>query len=777
MAQLVLGLAGAVIGGATGIPYGAQIGWMAGAMLGQSFQPTQNINEYGPRLGDARITGASYGEVLPYLVGTPRVAGKILWASTRREVITTTTQGGGGGGKGGGGGGVSVTTTTYTYYQDVLFGVSENEYGHIRRIWRNGELVWVNPTQTADSAGANAHWGWMQAYPGGPSQMPDPTYEAAVGTANAPAYRGRGTVFIGNILLGSSGELGNFEFEVSIGGGAAGLPDTVEKLLLRCGMNAGQFDVMELNTPINPPGEGEILVMSISQICSTRSVLEALARCYFFDCVLSDKLYFRGRGVGDDATIPFAILGVSDKTEQNDPLPLRQTNDLEVPSKVAFTYANVSSAYQNDTEYADRIVSEQGNTFPLSVPLGFTPTTAKYVAELILLDKTVTSLTTTFALGEEYAALEPSDVVVVTDEDDSTYRFRLTRKKESNGVLMFDAEACSDEFFAKVGVSSDGPAPQTEVTPIADTMLRILDAPLLRDQDDAPGLYYAVQAGTGRWLGAALYESRDNVDFYLLNSINSQSVLGTCMTTLGDWTDGDVIDETNTVTVEVLGGELSSVTRANLLAGRTINVAMIGSEIIQFQNALLVATSTYKLSGLYRGIRGTEWAKGTHGASESFTLLGISGIGRISAQAADLGKTRYYKAITAGQTLDDVSSVSANFGGVNLKPFSPVDVRANRTTTDTVLTWQRRTRLSTRLNGSLPMYAPLDEPTEAYEIVIYADGTFTTEKRTLTSTTATVTYTLSEQTTDFGSGQSVLYIEVFQMSESIGRGYAARATV
>ena len=49
--------------------------------------------------------------------------------------------------------------------------------------------------------------------------------------------------------------------------------------------------------------------------------------------------------------------------------------------------------------------------------------------------------------------------------------------------------------------------------------------------------------------------------------------------------------------------------------------------------------------------------------------------------------------------------------------------------------------------------------------------------RTLTASTATVTYSAAVQTTDFGVAQSVLSIAVYQMNSTIGRGYPGKATV
>lgn len=214
MAQLVIAAAGAAIGGyvAPGVVAlgmtGAGIGWTVGSLIGSMFGPTQKGQ--GPRLGDLRVAGSSYGAVAPWVAGTPRVAGQVIWASSKREIAHTESQGG----KGGGG----SEYTTYTYEVDLLILLSENSYSGVSKVWLNGALVW-NKSSTADAAtktASDAYSGWTSIthYDGDAAQLPDPIYEAAVTTALAPAYRGRSCVLIEALQLGSGGQIPNLTFEL-----------------------------------------------------------------------------------------------------------------------------------------------------------------------------------------------------------------------------------------------------------------------------------------------------------------------------------------------------------------------------------------------------------------------------------------------------------------------------------------------------------------------------------------------------------------------------------
>ena len=214
MAQLVLGAAGAVAGFFIGGPTGAQVGFALGSAVGAS---TQKVRNEGARLSDLKAPQTSYGSVLPYVEGMVRLAGCWVWCSNKREISTTTS--------GGGKGGPSVENTQFSYRMDALILLSENPLGGIRRVWSNGKLVWSEAEGSEGVVGTSDAWERLTFYSGAADQLPDPTYEAAVGAGNAPAYRGRGSVFLEGIDLGGSGQPPALTFEVFSAGEAASTVD------------------------------------------------------------------------------------------------------------------------------------------------------------------------------------------------------------------------------------------------------------------------------------------------------------------------------------------------------------------------------------------------------------------------------------------------------------------------------------------------------------------------------------------------------------------------
>ncbi|WP_199319128.1 phage tail baseplate protein, partial [Microcystis wesenbergii] len=208
------------------------------------------------------------------------------------------------------------------------------------------------------------------------------------------------------------------------------------------------------------------------------------------------------------------------------------------------------------------------------------------------------------------------------------------------------------------------PPTNTPLPTVSPTILRVLDIPLAYPID-TPGLY-AFADGDANWRNANLYISTDlGVTYSFVDSFVTRSTFGTCQTIFND----------TSVDVRVSSqASLASISEALFLEGR--NRSLIGSEIVDFQNATLtgnVATDKiYQLTAPFtRGIRGTPQ---THAANENFYLLSGYKL-NLPAQRSDIGKTFYFKAVSPGQTLADVAPVTLLFQGkafqVVIDDFSP----------------------------------------------------------------------------------------------------------
>jgi hypothetical protein len=140
----------------------------------------------------------------------------------------------------------------------------------------------------------------------------------------------------------------------------------------------------------------------------------------------------------------------------------------------------------------------------------------------------------------------------------------------------------------------------------------------------------------------------------------------------------------------------------------------------------------------------------------------------------EVGLAYTWRCGPASRNLGDPSYLQTGhtFVGTGLAPLSPVHLRATRSGGDLAMTWLRRTR--TGGDSWEGLEVPLGEDSEAYEVDIL-DGADVV--RTLSASTPAATYTAADQTADFGSPQSAIDVNVFQLSASYGRGTPRAATL
>lgn len=311
--------------------------------------------------------------------------------------------------------------------------------------------------------------------------------------------------------------------------------------------------------------------------------------------------------------------------------------------------------------------------------------------------------------------------------------------------------------------------PFSQVIAAGDTTLRVLDVPLIADSDVDSGLYLAADGGEN-WHDCTVYVSRNGGSSYdLALVLITKSTFGSCNTTLAA-SQNSGIDNINSLSVTIRSGELESVSLTDLNNGD--NIALVGNEIIRFQTATLAGERTYTLSNLLRGCRGTEWAQSTHTAGESFYLLSDY-LERVEGSVSDVGTSLLFKAVTAGQSLDEVSPTAITVAGNSLKPYSPVNPTATKDPLGNItISWTRRDRKA----GLRTDYAnlPMSEVSEKYEIDVYSGSTIV---RTLFCSAPNYIYTAENQMVDFGRITSTIVIKIYQISGVVGRGYALVTTL
>ena len=386
----------------------------------------------------------------------------------------------------------------------------------------------------------------------------------------------------------------------------------------------------------------------------------------------------------------------------------------------------------------------------------------------------------TLSLTAQHLALEPGDVTTIS-LDGTLRNVRLDKMTIAGQQL--DCEFIRDETGFAVLNNASGPAfegSDTDVIVIpGPTRGFILDGPLVRDADNDvnPIIYYAAGGYISDWFGAGVYRGDDGTydeDFAVVDS-SQNATWGAADTELAT-ANPNLWDRGNTLDVTVYGS-LTSHTEAEINADTELNLFALGEtgrwEYIQFATATLTGTSgpanTYTLSGFKRGRRGTEGNVGTHGAGDTFLMLDRAYPAELGA--GDVGEDISFKVQSFGR---DPEAAAANdvhpYTGASLKPYAPARVKWVYDGIDLQGTIFRRTRVGGLWNGST---ISLGETSEAYEVEIYNGVTL---KRTISvSGTNAFTYSAAMAAADGISLPTPPTILAYQMSSTVGRGFALAA--
>ena len=514
----------------------------------------------------------------------------------------------------------------------------------------------------------------------------------------------------------------------------------------------------------------------ITQRTTARAQIEPLMKAFYFDAIEVDgSLKYVKRGGTVAATILEDDMAChTSGSEMPMVALLERTQDIELPYEVVVGYLDKDADYQINTQYARRLIGASRNKISTQVPMALSGSKAKQISDVLIYDAWSARVTLIFATSNKWSHLVPSDLAYL-QKGSSLYLCRLVTKSEQAGVISWSALFDDTQVYSQSGNAAAIAAPAAIVRGIGVTKFALLDIPLLRDQDDGIGLYSAACGYTTDWPGCQIFRSTDSGASW--NSwgqpLPNPASIGSAKTALGNFT-GNVFDEINSVTVFMVNGTLSSTTEINVLNGA--NVALLGSEIIQFKNATLIAAKTYTLTGLLRGRRGTEYAQSMHVIGDLFVLLDPTAVRLQVVANSEVGILRLLRAVTFGKYIDDAASSSFTFGQVAAKPYAPVLLGGGRDAAGNItINWVRRSRLSADWTSYADV--PISETTESYDIEIW-NSTYTVLKRTFAANaTPTVAYSSANQVTDFGSNQATIYVRVYQNSSVIGRGFKLEGTV
>lgn len=669
-------------------------------------------------------------------------------------------------------------------------------------IYRSADFSYIvafnaTPTNTYDTVGGLNGFCKVRAFQYDPVLARFVQFGNTSGTTWNPGVLGGGTfpfgpddwdtqLYYDGTNLFAWGSLGDFRVNTQSGAyftrlgplsitGHTNLGTIVASICQSVGMQAGtDFDVSQLNS-IQVDG-----YMVSRQLSAVQSIAP-LQAAFFFDAVESNGLLkFVLRNGTPIATIPEDDLATRESSADKDLPKVVETRkqDAELPRRVYIAYSSKALDYQIATQQEKRLkravktILEQS----LEAPIVLSDNDAKQIVVRTLYLAWLMRTTFAFSLPYKYLVYDPTDVVTLTFNG-FTIPVYLT-DLEVGADMVLNWAGLSTDAIAFEGISSEGPplgVTAQSTAGIEPMATYLLDIQLLTPQSDDFGFYVAGRGLTSRWKGGVVYRSTDGSNFFAQMTVQVEAITGKAVTVLPAATSC-LTDRVNTVTVQLdeTDATLTSCAYVDMLSN--VNLALLGNEIIGFETAAAdpVIAGRYVLSGLRRGVQGSEWALGTHAINENFIMLKSDGSTQsMTQQESESGISRSYAGSSFGIPLDPSTAVAFSNTNRRLKPLAPVHIAGTRSGPgDIALTWFARARIDGDWRDFVE--TPIDEPVEAYEVDILSGLTVV---RTLTATSPAVSYSTVDQTTDFGGPQASVSVNVYQLSTRVGRGFPGSATV
>ena len=562
----------------------------------------------------------------------------------------------------------------------------------------------------------------------------------------------------------SWGDTANWTFGHWLNGrlGGAPLSALVRRILEEYGFTAFTADALT----------GYVEGYVLDQVMSARDALQPLELSFFVDSrEAGDVIEFLHRG----RTEPIANLltdSLVETSAEAQLYELTRAQETDLPAVAKLSYSEGGADYRMAAVEAKRIAAGTSRVATAQLPLVMSQSTMQAIAEAWLYDAWSARERATFSLPPSMLAFEPGDNLSLSVQGRS-YLLRITETAEdaakqvtalSINPNVYTATQTQERILRHTLPSVYGPA-----------LAVFMDLPLLRGDEDPVKGYVAARQSP--WPGGvAFYRSPDTANFHLKALANSPAVMGETLTDFAPGPEGRW-DHANILRVRLYSGSLQSLTELELLSGgnaAAIETADGAWEVVQFLTAQLVADKTYNLSGLLRGLAGTERTMGTPVAAGARFVLLNSALAQVDMTQNDVGISYQWK---YGPKVHDIGHASYqdkthSFQGLGLRPLSPVHVRGVKVSGDIVLSWVRRTRWGGDSWETIEV--PLAEDSEHYEVDVLMDGNVV---RTLSAQSPSVVYGAADQIADFGVAPSQFEVDVFQLSPSYGRGAERHAII
>lgn len=581
-------------------------------------------------IADFQINTASYGEVVPEILGTTRVSGNIIDYDdfTAHEHKSTT--------KAGKGGGAKHTNITYTYSVAAAIALCEGPIAGIGKVWRDKE-VYQYPNEKIE----------LTLFNGDIAQAPWP-YMLSKHPEKALPYSGLAYV-AGVVDLGERGSLPQYNFEVhgklrDTGDGVDVNPaDYIEHVLQSVGADVQiegienfrayckAADILISTPPSQKSAKAQQIINDIAEITNS---LVFWSTDHLKIVPLADKpigTWTPANQIQYDLTADDFIAGTDGQL-----ILYKRKDTSEAYNEATVEFINRANSYEKETVSFEVVADVQRNGLkPASKKTAhylYTKARAQYYAEQLAMKRLYAKTQYTFRLDWAFCTLEVGDLVTLTDEACQLNKqiVVITAVNEAaDGQLEFTAEGKPAGTYAPARYDvHENERPFVDYNQEAPS---VNDVAIFQTVGDVGGnnVFIGVNAPAG-WGGCSVWLSDNDQNYSRIGSITQQARMGRTRLAFNETANACEV----TLNQGVLkGGTHIDAERANTLC-------WVNGEALSYEGANMAPNNQFSLTGLVRGQYGTNAI--SHNAGERFIRVDEA-LFRYPYRKEDIGKTIYLK--------------------------------------------------------------------------------------------------------------------------------------
>lgn len=581
-------------------------------------------------IADFQINTASYGEVVPEILGTTRVSGNIIDYDdfTAHEHKSTT--------KAGKGGGAKHTNITYTYSVAAAIALCEGPISGIGKVWRDKE-IYEYPNEKIE----------LTLFNGEIAQTPWP-YMLSKHPEKALPYSGL-AYMAGVVDLGERGSLPQYNFEVygklrDTGDGVDVNPaDYIEHVLQSVGADVQiegienfrayckAADILISTPPEQKSAKAQQIINDIAEITNSL-VFWSTDRLKIVP--LADKpigTWTPANQIQYNLTADDFIAGTDGQL-----ILYKRKDTSEAYNEATVEFINRANSYEKETVSFEVVADVQRNGLkPASKKSAhylYTKARAQYYAEQLAMKRLYAKTQYTFRLDWAFCTLEVGDLVTLTDESCQLNRqiVVITAVNEAaDGQLEFTAEGKPAGTYAPARYDvHENERPFIDYNQAAPS---VNDVAIFQTVGDVGGnqVFIGVNAPSG-WGGCSVWLSDNGENYSRIGSITQQARMGRVK--YGFNQTGNLCNITLNQGM-LKGGTHIDAERANTLC-------WTNGEAFSYEGAEMHQDNWYTLSGLVRGQYGTNAI--SHSAGERFIRVDEA-LFRYPYRKEDIGKTIHLK--------------------------------------------------------------------------------------------------------------------------------------